>query len=86
MTYRIEFAKEAEADLEALHKADRRIFNRVLSKIETLSEGPFEGKPLTGNHKGEYSLRVGDYRIVYELHNTRHIVYILTVKHRKHVY
>ncbi|HDL21231.1 MAG TPA: type II toxin-antitoxin system RelE/ParE family toxin, partial [Nitrospirae bacterium] len=29
---------------------------------------------------------VGNYRIVYELDNTKHIVYILTVKHRKHVY
>jgi mRNA-degrading endonuclease RelE of RelBE toxin-antitoxin system len=63
MTYTIDLAKEAEADLVALHKADRRIFNRVLSKIESLSEKPFEGKPLVGNHKGEYALRVGNYRI-----------------------
>jgi mRNA interferase RelE/StbE len=86
MTYRIELAKEAETDLEDLHKADRRIFNRILSKLESLSANPLEGKPLVGNHKGEYSLRVGNYRIVYELHNAKHIVYILTVKHRKHVY
>ena len=86
MTYTIDLAKEAEADLAALHKADRRIFNRILSKIESLSEKPFEGKPLVGNHKGEYALRVGNYRIVYELHSTNHIVYILTAKHRKHVY
>lgn len=86
MNYRIELADEAAADLEGLHKSDRRLFRRILSKIETLSEKPFEGKPLTGNHKGEYSLRVGKYRIIYELHSTSHIVYILTVKHRKHVY
>lgn len=86
MRYAIELAKEAEADLEGLHKADRRIFNRVLSKIEALSDGPREGKHLVGNHKGEYSLRVGNYRIVYERYSTKHIVYILTVKHRKHVY
>ena len=86
MTYTIELAKEAAADLEALHKADRRIFNRILSKIESLALTPLEGKPLVGNHKGEYSLRVGNYRIVYELHNAKHIVFILTVKHRKHVY
>ena len=86
MTYNIALAKEAEADLESLHKADRRIFNRLLSKIESLSGRPSEGKPLVGNHKGEYSFRVGDYRIIYELDNIKHIVYILTVKHRKHVY
>ena len=86
MTYGVELAKEAEADLEGLHKADRKLFRRVLSKIESLSEKPLEGKPLVGNHKGEFSLRVGDYRIIYELDNAKHIVYVLTVKHRKCVY
>ena len=86
MTYRIELAKEAEADLEGLHKADRRIFTRILSKIEVLSLSPHEGKPLVGNHKGEYSMRVGSYRVIYELDAKNRIVYILTVKHRNNIY
>ena len=86
MTYNVELAKEAAFDLEDLHKADRRLFTRMLAKIESLCSTPFEGKPLVGNHKGEYALRVGDYRIVYELNTPKHIVYILTVKHRKRVY
>ncbi len=86
MTYKIELAKEAESDLEFLHKADRKLFEKILAKIEFLSENPEEGKPLVGNHKGEYSFRTGNYRIVYELDTARHIVYLLTVKHRKHVY
>lgn len=86
MTYTIELAKEAGADLETLHKSDKRLFLRVLSKIESLEEKPGQGKPLAGNHKGEFSLRVGSYRIVYELDTVNRIVYILTVKHRKHVY
>lgn len=49
-------------------------------------ENQEEGKPLVGNHKGEYSFRVGNYRIVYELDTAKRIVYVLTVKHRKHVY
>lgn len=86
MSYCIELAKEAESDLEALHKADKRLFKRILAKIESLAESPREGKPLVGNHKGEFSLRVGSYRIVYELNTAKHIVYILTIKHRRHVY
>ncbi len=86
MNYRIELAEEAASDLEGLHKSDRRLFGRILSKIGTLSERPFEGKPLVGNHKGEYSLRVGNYRIIYELDTKGHFVFVLTVKHRKHVY
>jgi mRNA interferase RelE/StbE len=86
MTYSIHLAKEAESDLESLHKSGRKLFMRILTKIESLSENPREGKPLVGNHKGEFSLRVGNYRIVYEIDTAKHIVYILTVKHRKHVY
>ena len=86
MTYHIELAKETESDLESLHKSDRNLFMRLLSKIESLSENPRSGKPLVGNHKGEFSLRLGNYRIVYEIDAAKHIVFILTVKHRKHVY
>jgi len=86
MIYHIELAKEAESDLESLHKSDRKLFMRILSKIESLSENSRSGKPLVGNHKGEFSMRLGNYRIVYELDAASHIVFILTVKHRKHVY
>jgi mRNA interferase RelE/StbE len=86
MKYNIELAREAESDLEFLNKTDKKLFGRILAKVETLSESPREGKALAGNHKGEFSLRVSDYRIVYEIDAIKHIVYILTVKHRKHVY
>lgn len=86
MKYAVELTREAEADLKGLHASDRRFFDRILRKIESLSEESKAGKPLVGNHKGEFSLRVGSYCIVYELDTAKHIVYILTVKHRKHVY
>ncbi len=80
MTHGIELAKEAESDLEDLHKSDRKLFMRILTKIESLAENPGEGKPLVCNHKGEFSLRVGSYRIIYEIDTAKHIVYILTLK------
>ncbi|MBI5142690.1 MAG: type II toxin-antitoxin system RelE/ParE family toxin [Nitrospirae bacterium] len=86
MTFEIRLAKEAQSDLEELHVADRRLFSRILARIESLADNPFHGKPLVGNHSGEYSLRVGDYRIIYEVDKTSHAVHILTAKHRKHVY
>ena len=86
MTYSIEFAKEAESDFTILVRSDRRLAERVVAKIESLGAHPTEGKPLAGNHKGEFSLRVGSYRVVYELDAARRIVYVLTIKHRKHVY
>ncbi len=84
MSYSIEFSQEAASDVDFLSHADRRLFKRIINKVEFLRENPMTGKPLVGNHKGEFSLRVGDYRIVYEI--AVHTIYILTIKHRRRVY
>lgn len=84
MSYAIEFSRESANDIDLLSRADRRILVRIIKKIESLPANPKAGKPLVGNHKGEFSLRVGDYRIVYEL--SAQTISILTVKHRKNIY
>lgn len=84
MSYTIEFSQEAASDIDLLSRADRRLLVRIINKIESLPKNPRAGKPLVGNHKGEFSLRVGDYRIVYEL--AAHAISILTVKHSKNLY
>ena len=86
MPYSIELSKEAADDVDALYRSDRRLFNRIMKKTGSLEEHPYEGKPLVGNHKGEFSLRVGNYRIVYEMDTSNHILYVLTIKHRKNAY
>ncbi len=86
MPHSIEFSKEAARDIDVLYSSDKKLFTRIINKIESLEETPFEGKPLVGNHRGEFSLRVGNYRIVYETDSPAKTVYILTIKHRRHVY
>ena len=86
MRYSIELSKEAADDIDALYRSDRKLFQRILRKMESLEDRPYEGKPLVANHKGEFSLRVGNYRIVYEIDPPNHILYVLTVKHRKYAY
>jgi len=86
MSFNIELSKEADRDLSQLIKADKKLLQRIVAKIETLSENPLQGKPLTGNHQGEYSFRVGTYRIIYEIDESLQTVFVLTDKHRKHVY
>ncbi len=86
MKYSIYFSGEADADIDALFFSDKKLFSRIINKIESLENNPKAGKALVGTHKGEYSLRVGNYRIVYQVNSTKHLIYILTIKHRKHVY
>jgi mRNA interferase RelE/StbE len=86
MTHKIEFSQEAASDIDELFYVDKKLLARVLKKIESLADNPREGKALVGNHKGEFSLRVGAYRIIYELDPYGQVIFILTIKHRKHVY
>jgi len=86
MRYAVELSGEAEGDLDALYRSDRKLFHRMVKKMASLEESPYEGKALVGNHKGEFSLRIGSYRLVYELDSTNHILYVLSVKHGKHAY
>ena len=86
MSYSIHFSREADSDIDTLYFSDKKLFARIIKKIEFLENHPKEGKPLVGTHKGEYSLRVGNYRIVYQLDHAKHFIYVLTIKHCKHVY
>lgn len=86
MSYAIEFSHEAASDLDALYQSNRRLFRRVFGTIQSLGDSPREGKPLVGNHRGELSLRVGTYRIIYELDSFHETLPILTIKHGKHAY
>ena len=59
---------------------------RIRRAIETrLMTAPQEyGLPLRKNLGGYWKLRVGDYRVVFKIEGE--IVYILAIRHRKHVH
>jgi mRNA interferase RelE/StbE len=81
--YRVEFTSEAEDDLSRLNKP---VAQRVLKKIRWLAEN-FEAitpEPLTGDLKGFYKLRVGDYRAFYTFGPDEIVIHL--VQHRREVY
>lgn len=81
MNHHIEFKPRALKDLRNLPEPDRR---RIVAKIEALQGG------LVGNVKRltkftpEYRLRVGDYRVLFEIEGQSVVVY--RVLHRKEAY
>ena len=78
MNYQIEFKPRAIKDLKALPAIEHR---RIVPKIEAL-EVDLAGdvKKLT-NFTPEYRLRVGNYRVLFEVEEDRVIIY--RVLHRK---
>lgn len=84
MSYRIEVAPAAVRQLRELdHIAQRRI----QAAIELLAgePRPSGAKKLVGGD-GEWRVRTGDYRIVYEIHDNVLLVLVIAVGHRRDIY
>lgn len=84
MTYVIELAPSAA---RALRKLDAKARVRVQAAIELLADEPRPpaATRLVGG-AGEWRVRTGNYRIIYEIHDGRLLVLVLAVGHRKDIY
>ncbi len=58
---------------------------RILKRLKALEVDPFLGKMLKGRDN-TYSLRVGKYRIIYELHTDLNEIWVLKIDKRSRVY
>ena len=83
MAYRIEVKPQAEKALARIPNPHRR---RIARAIDALARTPRPAgcTKLTGGDNA-YRIRVGDYRVVYEVLDRVLIVYIVRVAHRKDV-
>lgn len=82
--FAITFARSARKELEALSTST---LNRVFPKIERLATEP--RPPGARKPQGEDDIgriRVGDYRVIYAVDDTLHIVDIVAVRHRSAAY
>lgn len=84
--YRVELSNLAAKELERIYTADNKIYYRLIAVIESLTGDPYQGKKLKGKLKGDYSVRVGDYRVVYSIHRAKLIIRVIDIGHRREVY
>jgi len=84
--YRIEFSHQAAKELENVYKTGKKLYSRFIVVIKTLETNPYQGKRLKGKLTGDYSLRVGDYRIIYTINENQLIIYIIDLGHRREIY
>ena len=61
--------------------------DRILKAVEALAENPFpQGVEKLAGSEYAYRIRLGDYRVVYEVVGASKLVEIQRVRHRKDVY
>lgn len=84
MPYQIQFAARAAKQFKALPP---NIQQRIRPKVDALAESPLpsgvvklEGSP------NLYRIRIGDYRVVYELQDKALIVLVVKIGHRSSIY
>jgi len=83
-SYKIEWKQSAVKELKKLPK---EMIAKILVAVQKLSLNPFPPKTtkLVGTHQS-FRIRVGDYRIVYNIFSKTLIIEIVRVKHRRNVY
>lgn len=83
MSYRLSILRRAQKELAQLPEP---AFDRVRDGIVSLGQEPrpLGCRKLTG--RDGWRIRVGDYRIIYEVDDSQRVVTILHVGHRRDVY
>lgn len=84
MTYKVEFTKGAR---KMLKKLSPELQDRIQSKIDDLAIEPRpDGVKKLKGEENSYRIRVGDYRIIYEIYDDILVVKVVEVGHRSEIY
>lgn len=84
MVYRIDIVKSASKQIASLDTVVQKRFGKKIQELSEAENIVTSAKMLSGDLQGVYRVRIGDYRVLFEVH--KNILTILSVKHRKDVY
>ncbi|MBU0578541.1 type II toxin-antitoxin system RelE/ParE family toxin [Patescibacteria group bacterium] len=83
--YHIQVSSRAQKDLKKIDsKAQQRIIEAIF-KLKTQRRSQ-QFRPLVGSKIAQFRLRVGDYRVLYDVYDQDQIVLLLRIGHRKNIY
>jgi mRNA interferase RelE/StbE len=83
-SYKIRWKSSAERDLRNI---DSQQIPRIIKAVEALADTPFPSpaRKLRGSER-IYRVRVGDYRVIYQVESELKAVIVYYVRHRKRAY
>lgn len=87
MIYEISTTEKFDKALKKLDRQTQRIIKAWIEKKLINCENPrIHGKALTSNRSGQWRYRVGDYRILAEIHDNKLVLILVDVGHRRDIY
>jgi len=85
VNYHLDFTEGGKDSIKSLDKnIQQRVFDKLKWFIQNIDN--LTPLPLKSNLAGLYKLRVGDYRILYEINLTDKVITVHKVGHRKEIY
>ena len=87
MKYDVEYSKIAMNTIKKMDSSTSNLIRTWIEKNLMNTENPrVKGKALTGDLKGLWRYRVGDYRILAEIQDAKIVILILDIGHRSKIY
>ncbi len=83
MRYKIEILRSAQKQLSKIQHQQQ---NQIIENIRKLSENPRPSGCKKLSARPAWRIRIGDYRVIYEIKDDCLLVLVITIGHRKEVY
>ncbi len=83
MRYRVILPKSVQKELDRLPDD---VVQRILARLSELETNPRPGDVKKLKGRGAWRIRVGDYRVIYEIHDRALQIIVVTIGHRREVY
>lgn len=87
MSYSVETTARFDREFKKLDRYTQRMIKAWIEKHLMDCENPrLQGKPLTANRSGQWRYRIGDYRLICCIEDSRLVILALSVGHRREIY
>ena len=86
-SFHVDYTPDAQKIIDKLDNSVRtRILDWIKKNLEGCENPRLHGKALKGNLKGRWRYRVGDYRIISEIHDDKVVILVVDVDKRNDAY
>lgn len=87
MSWSVETTPRFDREFKKLDRfTQRMVKNWVVKNLQGAIDPRLHGKALTGNLRGLWRYRIGDYRLICKMEDDRLVILALSVGHRREVY
>ena len=87
MSYEIKLTSSFKMSFKKLDFITQRMISKwIVKNLETTDNPRLHGKALSGNLKGLWRYRIGDYRLIADIQDNELVIVAIDIGHRREIY